>query len=172
MNYISNIMIPLIVIVVIISGLKNKVDIYNAFTAGVKEGMKMVGSIFPNILAMILAVNILLNSNFIIDISNYLEPVFKFLKIPVEIVPLGLLRPVSGSASLVIMDNLLKTYGADSFIGRIASVIQGSTDTTIYIISLYFGTIGIKKIRYSLIVGLLADLACIILAIVFVNLLF
>ena len=82
------------------------------------------------------------------------------------------MRPISGSSSLVLMNEILGTYGPDSYLGRIASIIQGSTDTTIYIITLYFSSIGIKKIKYSLIVGLLADLCAIILSIVVVNMLF
>ena len=82
------------------------------------------------------------------------------------------MRPISGSSSLILMNNILATYGPDSYLGRIASVIQGSTDTTIYIISLYYSSLGIKKIKYSLIVGLLADLCAVILSIIVINLLF
>ena len=82
------------------------------------------------------------------------------------------MRPISGNSSLIIMDNLLKTYGPDSFIGRTASIIQGSSDTTIYIIGLYFSSVGIKKIKYSLIVGLLADLMAVIISIIVIRFLF
>lgn len=172
MGYISSIFIPLVVLVVISHGLFKKVEIYSTFLDGVLEGLKMAVKIFPSMFAMIVAVNILLKSNFLFDVASLLSPILSIFNFPAELLPLALLRPVSGSAALAIMDNLLLVHGADSFIGRVASVIQGSTDTTIYIISLYFGSIGIKKIRYSLVVGLLADLACILLALFFTQLLF
>ena len=165
MNYISSMIIPIIVLIVIIYGLYKNINIYDSFIEGVKEGLGTCLKIFPTIFTMYLGINILLSSNIINDICKYLS----FIKIPIEILPLALLRPISGSSSLIIMDNILKNSGPDSFVGRVASVLQGSTDTTIYIISLYFGSIGIKKIRYSLIVGLLTDLFCVIVSILVVS---
>ena len=121
---------------------------------------------------MIISVNIFLKSNILELVINFLNPLFNFLKFPKEILPLAVLRPISGSSSLIILDNILKNYGADSFIGRVASVIQGSTDTTIYILGLYYGSIGVKKIKYSLLVGLMADISCIIIALIVVNIFF
>ena len=132
----------------------------------------MTIQIFPTIIAMIISVNIFLKSNILELVINYLNPLFNFLKFPKEILPLAVLRPISGSSSLIILDNILKNYGADSFVGRVASVIQGSTDTTIYILGLYYGSIGVKKIKYSLLVGLMADISCIIIALIVVNILF
>ena len=119
---------------------------------------------------MILGINILLKSNFLDVIFNFLKPLFDFIDIPIDILPMALLRPVSGSAALSILNNILTNYGPDSFIGRLASTIQGSTDTTIYILTLYFGTVGIKKIRYSLWAGLIADLGGIVASIIAVTL--
>jgi spore maturation protein B len=172
MKYISSSIIPIIVLIVISYGLYKKVNIYDSFIEGVKDGIKTTVGIFPTIFTMILGINILFKSNIINDITIYLAPFFKLIKVPIEIIPLALLRPISGSSSLIIMDSILSQYGTDSYIGRIASIIQGSTDTTIYIISLYFGSVGIKKIRYSLVVGLLTDLFCVIAAIIVVNLFF
>jgi spore maturation protein B len=172
MKYISSIIIPLIVLIVISYGLYKKVNIYDSFIEGVKEGISTTLGIFPTIFTMILGINILLKSNIINDITLYLSSFLKLIKVPSEIIPLALLRPISGSSSLIIMDSILTKYGADSYLGRIASIIQGSTDTTIYVISLYFGSVGIKKIRYSLVVGLLTDLFCVIAAIIVVNLFF
>ena len=89
---------------------------------------------------------------------------------PVEVLPLAILRPISGSSALAILNDILKVHGPDSFIGRVASVMQGSTDTTVYIISMYFASVGVKKIRYSLVVGLLADFAAIFMSVVMVRL--
>lgn len=121
---------------------------------------------------MIFAVNIFVNSGVFNIISVILKPLFNLINIPIEIIPLALLRPISSSASLAYLNTILSKYGPDSFIGILSSVIQGCTDTTFYIIALYFGCIGIKKIRYSLVVCLLADLIGIVISIILVSLLF
>ena len=168
----TNFIIPTIVLLIIIDGLKNKVDIYESFLKGVKEGMHMIVKIFPTIFTMMIAVQVLINSNIIEAITNILEPFFLIIKFPKELFTLAMLRPISGTSSLVVMNNLLKTYGPDSLIGRIASIIQGSTDTTIYILGLYFSSVGIKKSKYALLVGLCADVSAIILSIIIVKILF
>ncbi len=169
---IANIILPFIVLIIVGYGIYKQVAVFDAFLDGVKEGLTMTIQIFPTIIAMIISVNIFLKSNILELVINFLNPLFNFLKFPKEILPLAVLRPISGSSSLIILDNILKTYGADSFIGRVASVIQGSTDTTIYILGLYYGSIGVKKIKYSLLVGLMADISCIIIALIVVNILF
>lgn len=169
---ISNYILPAIVLIIISYAIYKKVDIFNVFLEGVKEGIEMTIQIFPTILAMLVAINVLLKSNIILDVTNLIAPILNYLRIPKEILPLAILKPISGSSSLIVMSELLKTHGPDSYIGLIASVIQGSTDTTIYILSLYFASIGIKKTKYALKLGLLADLITIILAITFVNILF
>lgn len=170
--YIANIILPLIVVLIVIYGIYKKIDVFNVFIEGVKEGITMTLQIFPTILAMIVSINIFLKSNILQDITIYLKPLFDILQFPSEILPLAILRPISGSSSLIMLNNILNTYGVDSYIGRVASVIQGSTDTTIYILGLYFGSVGIKKIRYSLLVGLLSDLSCIIISLIVVSILF
>lgn len=170
--YIANIILPLMVLGIVMYGVYKKVDVFDVFIVGVKEGLSMSLQIFPTILAMIVSVNIFLKSNILQDITIYLQPIFNFLNFPTEILPLAILRPISGSSSLIMLNNILSTYGVDSFIGRVASVIQGSTDTTIYILGLYFGSVGVKKIKYSLLVGLLADLSCIIISLIVVSILF
>lgn len=163
----SNYILPLIVILVIIYGIVKKVDVYDTFIEGAKESFPLVLTMLPCMLAMILAINIFLK-------SGILEFILGLIKVPfpIEIISLGLLRPLSGSSALAVLNKILSTYGPDSFIGMLASIMQGSTDTTLYILSLYFGSIGIKKIRYSLTVGLLADLAGILISIVFAKLFF
>ena len=168
----THIVIPIIVLIIIFYGLIKNVEIYDVFLEGVVEGLKMVLKIFPTMFAMVMSIDVLIKSNILSDITILIEPFLEFLKFPKELVPLALMRPISGSSSLVLMNEILKSYGPDSYLGRIASIIQGSTDTTIYIITLYFSSIGIKKIKYSLIVGLLADLCAIILSVVVVNILF
>jgi len=168
----TNYFIPILVIIILIYGIYKKVDIFDTFLIGVKEGMKTSINLFPTIFAMIIAISILTESNIIIDICNIFSNFFNRVGFPKEVFPLVILRPISGSSSLAMLSNILSKYGPDSFIGRVASVMQGSTDTTIYIISMYFSSIGIKKIKYSLVVGLLADLISVILSIIMVKIFF
>lgn len=168
----ANIIIPSIVLFIILYGFNKDIALYDKFLEGVKEGISMIIKIFPTIFAMTICINVLLKSNIINELVNVLEPILDFVNYPKDLVSLAIMRPISGNSSLIIMDNILRVYGPDSFIGRTASVLQGSTDTTIYIISLYFSSIGIKKIRYSLIVGLLADLMAVIISIIVVRSLF
>ncbi len=168
----SNLFIPLIVIFIIIYGVFKKVNIYDSFIEGAKEGIPMIKNMFPSLLAMILAVNIFKNSEIIDFVFSFLKPLFLFLKIPFEVLPIAIMRPLSGSFGLALLNNIYSIYGPDSFVSVLSSVIQGSSDTTIYIITLYFGTIGIRKIRYSLWVGLLADLFMVIVSLILVPFLF
>ena len=165
MIVIAKMIIPLITLFVIIYGLYKRVDIYQEFLNGVTEGLKLSMQIFPSMFAMIVAVTVLVKSNIINDISSYINISF----FPKEIIPIAILRPISSSSSLMILNNILKTFGVDSVIGKIASVITGSTDTTIYIIGLYYASVGVKKIKHSLFVGLLADMMCVIISILIVK---
>ena len=167
MIYISKIIIPLITIIVIIYGLIKKVDIYNEFLEGVKEGLHLSLDIFPSMFAMIISVTVLVKSNIITDLTSLIN----INLFPKEIIPIAILRPISSSSSLMILNSILSRYGPDSMVGKIASIITGSTDTTIYIIGMYYASVKIKKIKHSLVVGLLADLTCVIISIIIVNIL-
>lgn len=167
-----NYFIPIIVIIIIVYGIYKKVDIFDTFLMGIKEGMKVSINLFPTIFAMIIAISVLTSSNIIMVICNFFSNIFEKIGFPSEVFPLAILRPISGSSSLVVLGDILSKYGPDSFIGRVASVMQGATDTTIYIISMYFASVGIKKIKYSLIVGLLADFISVVLAIIMVRIFF
>ena len=172
MNFISTLIIPILVLGIVGYGIYKKVNVYDVFIEGAMESFDMIIKIFPNLLAMILAINILLNSNILNILESILKPLLSLIEIPFEIVPMSLMRPLSGTSSLVILNNLFGKYGPDSFIGTLGSIIQGSTDTTFYVLTLYFGSVGIKKIRYGLVVGLLADLIGIIASVFIVKLLF
>ena len=154
---------------IIFYGYLKKVDIYDTFIQGVKESFGMITNLFPTFIAMILAINLFINSGFLDFVFTLLKPFFNLINVPIEIFPIAIIRPLSGSASLAYLNNIFLNYGLDSFIGLLSSVMQGCTDTTFYIITLYFGSIGIKKIRYSLFAGLCADLIGIIASIVIVN---
>ena len=166
MNILSKIIIPLFVFFIIIYGAKKKVNVYDTFLEGAKDGLIMVFHIAPTIIAMVFAVNIFLDSNFLTGTLNFLKPLFQLTKIPMDILPIAILRPISGSATLAIMNDIFLKFGPDSFIGRLASTLQGCTDTTIYVLALYFGSIKVTKTKYALKVGLFADLMGIIAAFV------
>jgi len=131
----------------------------------------MIFNLFPALIAMILAVNLFTNSGFLDFVLSLIKPFLDIFNIPGEIFPLAIVRPISGSASLAYLNTIFTKFGPDSFIGLLGSVMQGCTDTTFYVISLYFGSIGIKKIRHSLFAALFADLCGIIASIIVVNIL-
>ncbi len=169
---ICSLILPVIVLIVIIFGIIKKRNIYDDFVDGAKQSFDMILSMFPSMLAMIFGINLILESGFITSIFDFLSPIFEKIKVPVEILPMAIMRPISGSSALAILNNIFTNYGPDSLVGKMASVIQGSTDTTIYVLTLYFGSVGVKKIRYSLYAGLLADLISIVTAIFLVNIIF
>lgn len=164
--------IPLVLVSILLFAYIKGIEIYDSFTSGVKDGLKVILNIFPNLLAMILAIRIFQHSGLMDIIINKMQIILTYLHIPQPIFPLLFLRSLSGSASLSYIHNLLSSYGPDSFIGKLASTIQGSTETTFYIIAVYFGAVGIKKYKYSIIVALLADIAGFFAAVFICNLLF
>lgn len=157
------------VLFIILYGFLKKVDVYDTFIEGVKESFSMIINLFPTFIAMILAVNLFTNSGVLDFLLTLIKPVLEIFNVPGEIFPLALVRPISGSAALAYLNTIFSKFGPDSFIGLLGSVMQGCTDTTFYVISLYFGSIGIKKIRYSMFAALFADLVGIVASIIIVN---
>lgn len=172
MNYLSSMIIPGMVLIVVLYGIYKKIDIYDAFIDGAKESFPMVLTMFPCMLAMVFGINIFIKSGFLSFVLSIFESIINTFNIPLEVISLAILRPISGSSSLAILNNIFSTYGVDSLIGKMCSIIQGSTDTTFYILTLYFGSVGIKKIRYSLWAGLIADMAGILSSLLIANLFF
>jgi len=164
--------IPLFIFFLFIYAYLKKIKIYEIFIEGAGEGVKVIIEILPYLMAMILAVNLFENSGLINYFLNHFNELFIMFDIPKEVTPLLFLRPLSGSASLAYINNIFQNFGVDSFLGKLASTIQGSTETTFYILTVYFGAIGIKKFRYSIIVALIADIAGFIAAIFICNILF
>lgn len=172
MNILSKIIIPIFILIVVFFGFKKKINIYDSFLEGAKEGLNISFTIFPSIIAMVFAINIFLDSKFIFYLIGLIKPFISILNIPLDIIPMALLRPISGTASLAIMNDIFVNNGPDSYLGRLASVLQGCTDTTIYVLALYFGSIGITKTRYALKVGLIADLIGIVMAFILTSIFF
>lgn len=157
-NYISTLAIPIVILLIITYGLIEKNKVYDTFVEGAKQGLQIVINIFPTLIGIFLAVGALRSSGIIDLIVNIIKPIINILKIPAEIMPLAILRPISGSASMAVATDIMSKYGVDNIIGIIASTIMGSTETTFYTIALYTSVVKVKKIRYVLIAALIADI--------------
>lgn len=166
-NYISNIAIPFTILIIIIYGLIEKHSVFDVFLEGAKEGLQIVVNIFPTLLGLFLSINVLRESGIIDAFTNLVLPFLNLLKIPSEILPLTLLRPISGSASMAVATDIMKTFGVDSLIGLMSSTIMGSTETTLYTIALYTSAVRIKKTRFVLLAALLADFAGMLTSVIF-----
>ncbi len=168
-QYITKSIIPIIVVIIITYGMIKGRKVYEWFVEGAKEGLKVCLNIFPYLLAMIIAVNIFREAKLLDLLNNMISPISSLIGLPKEIVPLVLVKPLSGSGALGILTDIVKTYGPDSYIGLIASVIMGTTETIFYTITVYFGAVQIKKIRHTLWAAVLADLTAIIISIFLVS---
>ena len=164
--------IPCFLLIVLVTATWKRIPSYELFVEGGKEGVKMAFSLLPFLVGMIVAISILRSSGALDALIGLLSPILTLMGVPPEVLPLALIRPISGTAALGMTTELIQTYGPDSFIGRLAATMQGSTDTTFYILTIYFGAVGIKKMRYALKVGLLADLVGIIVSVIVVYMVF
>ncbi len=164
--------IPLLILLISGYGYCKGIKIYECFTEGAENGLKIVFEIVPYLLAMMVAINIFQTSGAMNVFINLLNPVLEKLQVPEPVIPLLFLRPLSGSGSLSYVNELIQEYGPDSYIGNLASTVQGSTETTFYIVTVYFGAAGIKKYRYAIIVGIIADIVGFFAAVFICNLLF
>ncbi len=165
-------LVPLFVLIVLLSGWFRRVAVFDQFAEGAKESLGMVVRLFPFLLAMLVAISILRASGAMDAFVQLLGPLLNRLNWPPETVPLALLRPLSGSGAMAVTADLLQRYGPDSLIGLIASTMQGSTDTTLFIVTVYFGSVGVKRIRHALVAGLVADLVAMLAAVYLCNLIF
>ena len=156
-NYLSNIAMPFMIFIIVVYGLIEKNKVFDTFLEGAKEGLEIVFKIFPTLIGIFVAIGALRSSGIIDAISNVLNPVLKIIQFPSEIMPLAILRPISGSGSMAIATDIMTKFGVDSNIGLIASVIMGSTETTLYTIAIYTSAVGIKKTRLIIIPALIAD---------------
>lgn len=170
LNYIIMCIVPLMILFIIVIAAKEKKDIFKLFIEGTLDGLKVVYNIFPYILAITIAIG-LLKSTGALDVILYpFKPILVKFGIPEDIIPLCIMRPLSGGASMSVVMEIFKTSGVDSISGKMASVIMGATETTLYTITILFGAVKIKRIRGVLIAGLIADFIAILTAIIFVNL--
>jgi len=168
----TNYIIPVIIFLIILFGLIKKQNVYECFVEGAKDGMETVVRIVPPLVGLLVAISMLRSSGALDIIIGFISPVTSLIGIPKEIVPLALMRPISGSGSLALLSDILKTNGADSFAGNSASVMMGSTETTFYTLTVYFAATKIKNTRYALPAALISDLAGIIASVIICRLLY
>ena len=162
--------IPVVVAAVYLYAIIKKVPVYSVFTEGAKEGFSTAVMIIPYLTAMLCAIGMFRASGGMDWLCGLLDPITSLIGIPGEVLPMGIMRSFSGGGAEGMMVDLLEQYGTQSQIGRIASVALGSTETTFYIVAVYFGSIGISNTRHSIAAGLLGDLASLIASAVIVNL--
>lgn len=163
---------PAFACIIVVFGLFKRVPVFDIFLKGAREGMQILYSIAPTIIGLVFAVDLLRSSGAIDAICNFIEPVADYLGFPKEIVPMVLLRPVSGSGSTALLTSLYEQCGPDSFAGRVASVLAGSSETTFYAIAMYFGCIKVKKIRHTLFAAIIADITAAVMSVLTVRLYF
>lgn len=154
-----SLVVPLILLGTAIYALSGKVDVFSALVEGAKGGLRTVANIFPSLLVLFPAIYMLRACGALDALANVLAPVFSRLGIPAECAPLMLLRPVSGSGALSVATEMIENHGVDSLVGRTAAVMMGATETTFYVMSVYFGAAGNKKCRHAIPAALCADLA-------------
>ncbi|GIO42883.1 MULTISPECIES: spore maturation protein [Paenibacillus] len=171
-NILSAWAIPVMIAFIPLYASIKKVPVYESFVDGAKDGFSTAVSIIPHLVGMMVAISVFRASGALEFFTGWLSPLLARLSVPSEVLPLGILRPLTGTGSLAFTTDLIKTYGPDSMIGRIASTIQGSTDTTLYVLTVYFGAVGIRNGRYALKVGLFSDIVGFIAAIAVCLLLF
>lgn len=160
--------IPLLLLIIPLIAYLRKVPVYESFVAGAEEGFKTGVRILPFLIGMLVAIRVFVDSGALNIVAHWLKPLFELLGLDPDIaaiIPLAIMRPLSGSGALGVATQLINQYGPDSFIGRLASTLQGSTDTTFFVLTVYFGSVGIKKYRYALKLGLLADLTGLIVSV-------
>ena len=165
-NFLSNLAMPLIILVIVFYGVVEKKEVFDKFVEGAKEGIKIVVNIFRTLIGLFLAVGTLRSSGVIDIVIKILDPLLNIVNFPTEIMPLALLRHISGSSSIAIATDIMKNFGVDSQIGIMAAVIMGATETTLYTIAVYSSSVKIKKTRFVLVAALTADIVGIITSII------
>jgi spore maturation protein B len=172
LNVISITAIPAIIIIFLGWGFAKKVKVYEVFVEGAKDGFQTAVRIIPYLVAMLFAIGVFRASGAMDVLIAILAPVTSLIGMPAEALPMALLRPLSGSGSLGLMTEIMKTHGPDSFLGVLVSTMYGSSETTFYVLAVYFGSISVKNTRHALHAGLIADLFGMLGALVICRILF
>ncbi|KTC66581.1 spore maturation protein B (plasmid) [Legionella adelaidensis] len=171
-HYFSNGVFLLFILGIPLYAAIKNVNVFDAFIGGAKQGFETSVSIIPYLIAMLVGIGMLRASGFFELLYSFLAPVLKFIGMPEELLPLALIRPFSGSASNAVMADIIHQHGGDAFISKTAATMMGSTETTFYVIAVYFGAVSIQRTRYAIPAGLLADIAGIIASVIVCRYLF
>ena len=157
--------LPIMILIILSLGIIKKVPVYEEFVEGAKDGFKVSITIIPYLVALIVAISMFRASGVLDWLAQILTPVMSKLSVHTDIIPIMFTRSLSGSATLGLFSELASTHGPEAFITKLAAIMVGSSETTFYVLSVYFGSVGIKKFRYALLTGILADIIGIVLAI-------
>lgn len=158
----SDFALPAIFLVILVVAVLKKVKAYDLFVDGAKEGIETIIRIMPSLVGLLVAVGVFKASGAMDILIYILRPITELIGMPPQVAPLALLRPISGSASLAFVTEIIKAFGPDTFEGRVAAVMMGSTETIFYTLAVYYGAVGIKNIRYTLIAAIMADIISVI----------
>lgn len=164
-NLISLWILPLLLIFILTFAMFKKVPVYETFTQGAKDGFKVAIEIIPYLVAIIVTISMLRASGFIDSCGELLNGVLNKISVPVEVLPIMIVRSLSGSAALGIFSDIANNFSPDSYIVKLSAIIVGSSETTFYVLAVYFGSVGISKVRFALLTGILADIIGILAAI-------
>jgi spore maturation protein B len=172
MNHIGIVILPLLIASIIAWGMWQRVAVYEIFVEGAKEGFEIGVRIIPYLVAILFAIAMFRASGAMEFIFSLIGPVFEWFGFPRELLPMAITRPMTGSGSLGVLADMVNTYGEDALVVKMAATLFGSTETTLYVLAVYFGAVGVRRTRYAIQVGLMADAAGAIAAVIFCNLLF
>jgi len=161
--------IPSLISLILVFAIWNRVAVYETFIDGAKDGFSTALQIMPHLVGMMVAITVFRESGALKLVTDTIQPIFDLLHFPKEVFPLAIMKPLSGTGTLALTTDIIAKYGPDSHLGRLASTMQGSADTTLFIITVYFGAVGIKKVGYSIKVGLFADFVGIVASIIIVS---
>ena len=168
-NYLSSLAMPSIILIIVVYGIVEKIKIFDVFLEGAKDGIEIVIIIFPTLIGLFVAIGALRSSGILDFIISIVSPILNKINFPTEIMPLALIRPISGSSAIAVATDIMKNYGVDSKFGLMAAVIMGSTETTFYTIAVYTASVGIKKTRFVLVASLIADFVGIFVSVLVCN---
>lgn len=172
LNIISLMMIPIMITIILLHGVIKKVNIYEAFVEGASEGFKTAIRIMPYLIAIFLAIGIFRGSGALELSTKFISPITNALGIPKEVLPLAIMRPISGSGALGMVEDIVHNYGPDSLVGRIASTMMGSAETIFYTMAVYFGAVSIKNSRHTLMAALISHIAAVLASVVICSYIF
>src|SRR5256885_9858362 len=172
LKILSTLAVPLVILVIVTAGAIRRVKVYEEFVEGAKEGFTTAVRIIPYLVAMLVAIGMFRASGAMDILTKAISPVTDALGFPSELMPLAIVRNLSGSGSLGLMTDIMKAHGPDSFLGRLSGALMGSHETTFYVLAVYFGSVGIKRTRHAPLAGIFSDIVALVMSVILVRWLF